>query len=250
MNKLYQELIEGISPEAKISIARRGAWRSYVEWEQGAGVASLLLESHHVCYPNVQDFPEWTGKPLRDLAACIESNDNTTRALACAALTAFYNTHEHLSQSNCILYSPGENQGDVFRTLEPQCKNKIVGTIGHFHGGETLQGMKELRVFEKDPRPGDYSEKDEETLLPGCDIVVITGMAITNGTMEHMLELSQNAYVALSGPSVPITDIWFRHGVNALFGTFIWDIDACREMALEDSHKSTWQHMGKVVKYK
>ena len=137
---------------------------------------------------------------------------------------------------------------EVFRTLEPECAGKLVSTIGHFRGGEKLAGMRELRVFEKDPRPGDYPEREEDRLLPGSDVVVITGMALTNGTMPHILELCRDSQiVALSGPSVPVTPIWFDHGVTALFGTLCWDIPGCRKAMRYGGHKDTWKYMGKSV---
>lgn len=64
------------------------------------------------------------------------------------------------------LYPPEIDEGDVFRTLEPECAGKLVSTIGHFRGGEKLAGMRELRVFEKDPRPGDYPEWEEDRAAP------------------------------------------------------------------------------------
>ena len=108
--------------------------------------------------------------------------------------------------------------------------------------------MRELRVFEKDPRPGDYPEWEEDRLLPGSDVVVITGMALTNGTMPHILELCRDSQiVALSGPSVPVSSIWFDHGVTALFGTLCWDIPGCRKAMRYGGHKDTWKYMGKSV---
>ena len=146
------------------------------------------------------------------------------------------------------LYPPEIDEGDVFRTLEPECAGKLVSTIGHFRGGEKLAGMRELRVFEKDPRPGDYPEREEDRLLPGSDVVVITGMALTNGTMPHILELCRDSQiVALSGPSVPVSPIWFDHGVTALFGTLCWNIPGCRKAMRYGGHKDTWKYMGKSV---
>ena len=146
------------------------------------------------------------------------------------------------------LYPPEIDEGDVFRTLKPECAGKLVSTVGHFRGGEKLAGMRELRVFEKDPRPGDYPEWEEDRLLPGSDVVVITGMALTNGTMPHILELCRDSQiVALSGPSVPVSPIWFDHGVTALFGTLCWDIPGCRKAMRYGGHKDTWKYMGKSV---
>ena len=169
-------------------------------------------------------------------------------ALGCAAVNAWFNRRESMEALGVTLYPPEIDEGDVFRTLEPECAGKLVSTIGHFRGGEKLAGMRELRVFEKDPRPGDYPEREEDRLLPGSDVVIITGMALTNGTMPHILELCRDSQiVALSGPSVPVSPIWFDHGVTALFGTLCWDIPGCRKAMRYGGHKDTWKYMGKSV---
>lgn len=73
-------------------------------------------------------------------------------------------------------------------------------------------------------------------------------MALTNGTMPHILELCRDSQiVALSGPSVPVSPIWFDHGVTALFGTLCWNIPGCRKAMRYGGHKDTWKYMGKSV---
>ena len=247
MDKLYEALIEGIPVEVRTIAALRGRYQSFVEAECGAGLASLILPASHKPYTDTQSFPEWNGRPLRDLAAGIVSEDDTLAALGCAALNAWYNRSDALCALGAVHYPPEIDEGDAFRTLEPFCAGKLVSTVGHFHGGERLKGYRELRVFEKDPRPGDYPSSMENTLLPGSDIVIITGMALTNGAMPHLLELARGAYIALSGPSVPMAALWRDFGVSALFGTTVWDIPGCRRAIREGGHRDTWPYMGKSV---
>lgn len=228
-------------------MAVRGRYQAYVETAGGAGLASLLLPGK-IPYNDAIVCTEWLGRPLGELAAHLGSNDRVLTALGCAAVNAWFNRRENLEALGVALYPPEMDKGDVFRTLEPECAGKLVSTVGHFHGGEKLAGMRELRVFEKEPRIGDYPEWEEDRLLPESDVVVITGMALTNGTMPHILELCGGAeIVALSGPSVPITPIWFDYGVTALFGTLCWNISGCRQAARIGGHKDTWKHMGKAV---
>lgn len=245
--ELYETLIDSVPDGLRVTMAVRGRYQAYVETEGGAGLASLPLPGKtpyhdaHVC-------TEWLGRPLRDLAAQLRDPEKPSAALGCAAVNAWHNRRETLEALGVTLYPPEVDRGDVFRTLEPECRGKLVSTVGHFHGGEKLAGMRELRVFEKDPRPGDLPEWEEERLLPETEIAVITGMAITNGTMPRILELCRDAeIVALSGPSVPISPLWFEFGATALFGTLCWDISGCRSAVLRGGHKKTWKHMGKAV---
>ena len=244
---LYDALIDRIPSEAHVITAIRGQYQAFAEAEGGAGLASIPLPDK-MPYSGAAVYDAWAGRPLRDLASRIRSDDMQEAALGCAAINAWFNRRSTLESLGVTLYPPEIDLGDVFRTLEPECADKLVSTVGHFHGGEKLRGMRELRVFEKDPRPGDLPEREEDRLLPGSEVVVITGMALTNGTMPHLLELCKNAgIVALSGPSVPMTPLWFDFGVTALFGTLCWDIPGCRRAVQTGGHKQTWPHMGKAV---
>ena len=176
--ELYEAFISSVPAHLRVTMAVRGRYQAYVETEGGAGLASLPLPGKKP-YGDAAVCTDWLGKPLRDLAAQLGSDDMALSALGCAAVNAWFNRRESMEALGVTLYPPEIDEGDVFRTLEPECAGKLVSTIGHFRGGEKLAGMRELRVFEKDPRPGDYPEWEEDRLLPGSDVVVITGMALT-----------------------------------------------------------------------
>ena len=247
MEKLYEALIESVPPEVRIRTAIRGRWQAYAEIEDSGGLASLLIPGK-IPYAESRVHEAWTGRPLRDLAALIRGGEEEqSRALGCAAVNAWFNARDRMAAAGTALYPPESEEGHVFRTMEPECAGKTVATVGHFHGGEALRGMKALWIFEKEPKPGDYPEEAEETMLPRADIVIITGMALTNGTMPRLLELCAGKRVALSGPSVPMTPILFDYGVTDLFGTLVWDIPGCRRAILEGGRKATWPFMGKAA---
>ena len=174
--ELYEAFISSLPAHLRVTMAVRGRYQAYVETEGGAGLASLPLPGKKP-YGDAAVCTDWLGKPLRDLAAQLGSDDMSLSALGCAAVNAWFNRRESMEALGVTLYPPEIDEGDVFRTLKPECAGKLVSTIGHFRGGEKLAGMRELRVFEKDPRPGDYPEWEEDRLLPGSDVVVITGMA-------------------------------------------------------------------------
>jgi uncharacterized protein (DUF4213/DUF364 family) len=63
-------------------------------------------------------------------------------------------------------------------------------------------------------------------LIPLADVVAITGTAITNHTLDHLLELCRpDAYVILLGDTAPLFPILFDCGVDALCGTKVVDSD-------------------------
>ena len=247
LKELYEALIESIPAQVRVLAAIRGRWQSYAETEEGAGLASLLIPGK-IPYTDTREYSRWIGRPLRDLAALIRGGEEEqSEAMGCAAINAWFNTRSRMAAAGALLYPPESEEGHVFRTLEPEWAGKTVATVGHFHGGEVLRSIKALWVFEKEPQPGDYPEEMEDALLPTADAVVITGMALTNGTLPRLLELCAGKRVALSGPSVPMTPLLFDYGVSDLFGTLAWDIPGCRRAVRDGGHKETWPCMGKAV---
>lgn len=83
---------------------------------------------------------------------------------------------------------------------------------------------RESSCYQKNPRQGDFGEKEADNLIPKADIVAITGTAFTNNTIEHLLELrNSNAYVIILGDTTPLSPILFDYGVNAISGTMVAD---------------------------
>lgn len=243
---LYDTLIEDIDPTVTITAALRGRWQAYVEAGENAGVASLLLPWKQA-YDSAAFLPEWQGRPLRELAGRVKSWDGVEAAMGMAAINAWYNGRSRLERRGLPLCDPASPAGDVFRELRDFCRGKTVSIVGHFRGAEALTDCREIRVFEREPREGDYPDAAEEYLIPGSDVVIVTGMAFTNKTMPRLMELAKGAHLALTGPSVPMTEALFPFGVRSLFGMTVWDLPGCREAILSGDKKSIWNHVGKAI---
>ena len=50
---------------------------------------------------------------------------------------------------------------------------------------------RKLWVIEKNPGPGDYPAESAKDLIPDADVLAITGTAITNHSIEYLLELKK-----------------------------------------------------------
>ena len=100
-------------------------------------------------------------------------------------------------------------------------KGKRIAVVGHFPFiPKVRECSKELWVIEKNPKEGDFGEAEAENLIPRADVVAITGTAITNHTMDHLLELCHpRAYIIALGDTAPLSPILFDHGLNAISGT-------------------------------
>lgn len=157
--------------------------------------------------PVASDSP--VGMSLHDASALITSWNFAEAGVGLAAMNAWYNRPP----------VPAGTGADAFAAFARRCAGKRVGVVGHFPGLEkTLHPVADVHVFERVPRPGDYPDSAAEFLLPTMDAVFITASALVNKTLPRLLELCPQAWVALVGPSAPLTSALFDAGVNCLSG--------------------------------
>lgn len=65
----------------------------------------------------------------------------------------------------------------------------------------------------------DFDETQTGCLIPQEDLVAITGMALTNHTIERLLALCRpEACVILLGDTMPLSPVFFECGADALSG--------------------------------
>ena len=114
------------------------------------------------------------------------------------------------------------NAGDL---LAEKGKDKKVVIIGHFPFINRLRGIsRELTVIEKNPREDDLTEENAEIYLPEADVVGVTGAALTNHTIDHLLSIcNPQAYVVVLGDTTPLSPVLFEYGVDAISGTMVVD---------------------------
>lgn len=221
---LYDAIIGGVDSEDKISLAGAGDFWTLAETGAALGLA-MTTEGGYI----PTGFPGgFEGLSLREAAEAVKSWNFSDAAFGLAACNAFYNTAERLEGLSA--YEPFENyctQGLDFR-------GKTVGMIGHLNGPAHLREQaKEVYIIEKHPRPGDYPDSACDFLLPKCDVVLITGSSLVNKTLPHLLELCENAYVILTGPSVPMCPALLDFGIDRLAGMVVSNRDAMRNKALD-----------------
>ena len=193
----------------------------------------------------ILDFHKAEGIALRKT---LQSFGLTPTQAVCARYSQINREHwQRLENRGLPLYDPASEAGDVFRELREFCRGKTVSIVGHFRGAEQLVDCREIRIFEREPREGDYPDAAEEYLIPGSDVVIVTGMAFTNKTMPRLMELSKGAFLALTGPTVPMTEALYDFGVSAMYGMTVWDLPGCRDAILSGDKKSIWNHVGKAI---
>jgi uncharacterized protein len=104
---------------------------------------------------------------------------------------------------------------------------KRVVMVGRFPFVPRLrQRVGELVVLEQDPGPDDLPADQAPEILPGAEVIAITGMTLINHTLEGLLSLCPpEAFVILLGPSTPLTPLMFNHGVDLLSGAVVTAIE-------------------------
>ncbi len=98
---------------------------------------------------------------------------------------------------------------------------KKIGIVGGFPFIRKLPSEK-LYKFEKQKIEGFLPASKAEELLPECDLVVITGSAFANHTLERFLDIS-TGHTMVIGPTTPLSKVLFDHGADLLAGIMAYD---------------------------
>ena len=209
---LYDALADSVrsaEPAASVSFAERWAM---AETAEGLGLA--MATPGDTIAPR---FPGGlAGLPLCEAAKAVSSWNLTEASCALAAANAFFNTGARMEALGA--FEPYEN----YSTAGIDLRGLTVGLIGHLHGPKGLREQaRAVYTIERSPQPGDYPDAACDALLPQCDLVIITGSAAINKTLPRLLELSRNAQVILTGPSVSCCPALLTLGIDRLHGRLI-----------------------------
>jgi uncharacterized protein (DUF4213/DUF364 family) len=106
--------------------------------------------------------------------------------------------------------------------------------IGHSNmRQEDFASAKKLYIMDREEKAGALPDSASEFYLPLCDLVIITGSAAINKTMPRLLELSRNAEVILTGPTVTCCPELRELGISRLSGRVITESDAMLKAIVE-----------------
>ena len=220
LNTDFYELLFAHLPDGELRVERivRGvSWTAAVLSNGQAGVAM-----HTAGETRPRMLETLVGLPAREAARAALSWNLEEAGEGMAVLNACYNTEARIEALGCRYTASALEGLDL--------AERTVGFVGHLvhHSGITEQliaAAKQVYILEREPKPGDYPDSACEYLLPRCDVVVVTGSAWVNKTMPRVLELSQNARIILTGPTVPLCPALLERGVSRLNGCAITDRD-------------------------
>lgn len=217
---LYDRLIQSIDTDAKITGALSGRCWTAVETENAFGMA---MTTPCDTAPRLLT-GEYTGMPLKELAAAAKSWNLTEAGFGMAAINAYCNTSARLEELGA--YEPFEK----YCTDGLDLRGKHIGVVGHLNMPQSVREQAaSLRILERSPRPGDYPDSACDWLIPQCDVVIMTASTLVNKTLPHLLELSKNAYTILAGPTCPLCPALLDMGIDRIAGLIITNAEGMKE---------------------
>jgi uncharacterized protein (DUF4213/DUF364 family) len=193
---------------------------------------SLLGEVSLTCCQIVNQAGTLAGSPATELADLAKSWDLGQRVVGLATISAL---------SQIVLKRVSKEftmtEGNILDELDIKSTDTVamVGNIKPFVE-PVRKKASNLWIFERGGRfEGVLPDTACEQLLPKADVVIITGSAIANGTMERLLQLSQIAReVGVVGPSASIVpDPLFKRGADVVGGVIVTDADKALRIVAE-----------------
>jgi hypothetical protein len=108
---------------------------------------------------------------------------------------------------------------NAFDILARKGRGKNVAIVGHFSWVPKLRSIaRNLWVIEQSPQEGDLPAEAAQEILPQAHIVGITGTSFINHTLERLLDMANNSFTILIGPTSPLSSVLFDYNVDAIAG--------------------------------
>ena len=229
-----------------------GLGYSGVKLESGhAGVCnSLLSEAMPDCCQILQGAGTLAGRPVTEMLDLLGSWDIIERVIGVSTINALSQIVVETEPDRFLVEEA--NLIDVIE-VGPEDTVAMVGHIKPFEKAFRSK-TKDVHILERSPHreEGVLPDTACEKVIPQADVVVITGSALVNGTMERLLELSENAKtVALVGPTIScLPDPLFRRGVDYAGGIRIDDPDKAMQILSEGGGTPQLRGAGAFVTYR
>ena len=179
------------------------------------GLSSTFRDEGPSHEKGVRDVGRLTQKTALSLAEYARSKSLLEASIGMATINSLID----IDESKCI-------EKNAFEILLEKGEGKNVAVVGHFPWIPKLrEKIKNFWVLEQRLREGDLPAEEAERILPQCDVVGITGTSFINHTLEGLLSLCRKAYIVMIGPTTPLSPILFDHGIDAICGSKVIDVE-------------------------
>ncbi len=214
--KILDDIISILNFDATVRDIRQGVFHTGVLTRRCGLAATLPKDALKQNPPHIKDPGELLNKNPRTLTQLAYSNSILEASIGMAAINSLLD----IDEIRCV-------ERNAYHLIAEKGADKNIAIVGHFPFIPKLREIaKTLWVIEKNPQEGDHEANQVDHLIPDADVVAITGTAITNHTMDHLLDLCRpDAYVVVLGDSAPLSPILLDHGIDAVSGTKVVDPD-------------------------
>ena len=120
----------------------------------------------------------------------------------------------------------GAFAANAFDLFQSRSRRLRTCFIGHFPDAERWRERGyPVAIIELCPQPGDIHWERSRRALRAAEIVFITGLTLVNGTFPEVVRRTPNArHRILLGPTVPLSPLLFRYGVDLVGSTIVLDV--------------------------
>jgi hypothetical protein len=212
--KILDRLISTLDLNAPVLDVRQGVFHTAVVTRSCGLAATLPKDALRQKPPLVREPGALLERTAEELARMAYSD----RILEAAVGMAAVNSLLQVDEGAC------EERNAAELILE-RGAGRRVAVVGHFPFVPRIRDAADaLWVIEKNPKEGDLEASRAEEVIPRAHVVALTGTALTNHTLEHLLGLCDpSAFVILLGDTAPLSPVLFEHGVDAVCGTRVSD---------------------------
>ncbi len=215
-SKLVDDLIAAHTKNSQIATEVRVGYAWTLVNGKFCGLAKTYgLPSHREEY--AQDTSNLIGKNTADLALYAQSWDLVEASIGCAAIN---------SMVEPVMEGVEENGDKIIFKKGAGARVVVIGAFPFIDRLRTV--ARELCVLELnqsllDLKRGIIPDTAADYLIPDCDLLVITGSAIVNKSIERLLSLARQskAYTIILGPSTIFPRVFFDYGADMLAGSVV-----------------------------
>ncbi len=210
---ILDHLLTSLPDDAPLRSALVGAHWTVV-CSRYCGMAATLMDDHPHGHSPVRDVGHLHTKTARELAEYARSENLLEASIGVAAINSLLDVDE----SRAV-------EINAVQVLIEHGRGKNVALVGHFPFIPKLRpAVGQLWVLEQRPAEGEYPAEAAADLIPQADVVAITGSALINHTLDGLLALCRpEALAMMLGPSTPLSQLLFNHGVSILSGSRVVD---------------------------
>lgn len=214
--KILDDLIATLNFECSVRDIRQGVFHTGVLTRNCGLAATLPRDALRQELPLVREPGFLLDKDPEELARMAYSTSILEASIGMATINSLLEVDE----GSCVELNGAE-------LIKEKGRNNNVAIVGHFPFVPAIRKTAaEVWVIEKNPQEGDFNESDADSLIPQAHVVAITGTALTNHTLDHLLELcSPAAFVILLGDTAPLARLLFDYRIDAVSGTRVVDAE-------------------------